>query len=227
MALNIMWSFSNSARNTPTVSKRFLPILFATHYFWCGCVLFAIFGIQPIKLLKSKRYNEAKLIELAKTNPRYFGPLYERYHAQIFRFVYSRVRDRELTADLTSQTFTKALLAIKRYEDRGFALSTWLCRIAMNEVNMYFRQKNKQHFVDVDEGKLSDLAADVDDDLHIDSQILVDALNQLEYEHVELIELRFFEKRSFSEIGKLMGLKEDAAKMRVYRALNKLKALVQ
>ena len=92
---------------------------------------------------------------------------------------------------------------------------------------MYFRQKNKQHFVDVDEGKLSDLAADVDDDLHIDSQILVDALNQLEYEHVELIELRFFEKRSFSEIGKLMGLKEDAAKMRVYRALNKLKALVQ
>lgn len=167
------------------------------------------------------------MIELAKTNPRYFGPLYERYHAQIFRFVYSRVRDRELTADLTSQTFTKALLAIKRYEDRGFALSTWLCRIAMNEVNMYFRQKNKQHFVDVDEGKLSDLAADVDDDLHIDSQILVDALNQLEYEHVELIELRFFEKRSFSEIGKLMGLKEDAAKMRVYRALNKLKALVQ
>lgn len=164
---------------------------------------------------------------MAKTNPRYFGPLYEKYHAQVFRFVNSRVGDRELAADLTSQTFTKALLAIKGYENRGFALSSWLCRIAINEVNMYFRKHKQQHYVDIDEGKLKHLADDVEDDQRIDSEILIEALNQLEYEHVELIELRFFEKRSFSEIGKILGLKEDAAKMRVYRALNKLKALVR
>ena len=177
--------------------------------------------------MASKEYTESKLIEMAKTNPRYFGPLYEKYHGQIFRFVYSRIGDKELAADLTSQTFTKALLAIARYEDRGFALSTWLCRIALNEVNMYFRKQKKQHYVDIDEGSLKDLAVDMEEDVRIDSQVLVDALNQLEQDHVDLIELRFFEKRSFSEIGKILALKEDAAKMRVYRALNKLKALVQ
>ena len=177
--------------------------------------------------MTNKAYNEAKLIEMAKTNPRYFGPLYEKYHGQIFRFVYSRVGDKELTSDLTSQTFTKALLAIKNYESRGFALSSWLCRIAINEINMYFRKNKKQKYVDLDESRLKVLSDDVDDDYRIDSQVLVDGLNKLEHEHVELIELRFFEKRSFSEIGDILGLKEDAAKMRVYRALNKLKALVR
>lgn len=176
--------------------------------------------------MTSKGYSESKLIEKAKENPRYFGPLYEKYHGQVFRFVYSRVKDRELCADLTSQTFTKALLAIKRYEDRGFALSTWLFRIAINEVNMYFRQHKKQHYVDIDERMLSDLAEETYDDRKYDPQMLVDGLNEMDFADVELIELRFFEKRSFAEMGKFLGLKEDAAKMRVYRALKKLKALL-
>jgi RNA polymerase sigma-70 factor (ECF subfamily) len=38
--------------------------------------------------------------------------------------------------------------------------------------------------------------------------------------------LRFFEKRSFAEIGEIVGITENNAKVKVYRILDKLKKLL-
>jgi len=35
--------------------------------------------------------------------------------------------------------------------------------------------------------------------------------------------MRFFEKRSFKEIGEIMGITENNAKVKIYRTLDKLK----
>jgi len=40
---------------------------------------------------------------------------------------------------------------------------------------------------------------------------------------MQLIELRFFEKNAFLEIGEIMGITENNAKVRTYRILDKLK----
>ena len=40
-------------------------------------------------------------------------------------------------------------------------------------------------------------------------------------------QMRFFEKLSFNEIGAVLGLKPVTAKIRVYRALEKLKKQIQ
>jgi RNA polymerase sigma-70 factor (ECF subfamily) len=45
-------------------------------------------------------------------------------------------------------------------------------------------------------------------------------------EDTQLIELRFFEKRSFAEVGDIVGITENNAKVRVYRILDKIKKIM-
>ncbi len=66
--------------------------------------------------------SEEALIEAAKRSPQAFAPLYELHFEAIFRFIQRRARDRDLSADLTQQTFLKAMLALPRYEPRGFPI---------------------------------------------------------------------------------------------------------
>ena len=42
----------------------------------------------------------------------------------------------------------------------------------------------------------------------------------------QLIDLRFFEKQSFREIGEIFGITEDNAKVKLYRVLRKMKKMV-
>jgi RNA polymerase sigma-70 factor (ECF subfamily) len=50
-------------------------------------------------------------------------------------------------------------------------------------------------------------------------------LSQLKENEIQLIELRFFEKRSFREMGEILELTENNAKVKTFRALEKLKQL--
>ena len=57
-------------------------------------------------------------------------------------------------------------------------------------------------------------------------QILIDVLNELPLEMTQLIDLRFFERQSFRDIGELFGITEDNAKVKLYRVLKKMKKMV-
>src|SRR6185369_12855751 len=54
--------------------------------------------------------------------------------------------------------------------------------------------------------------------------LLDDAMHTLDDEDREAVLLRHFENRSYAEIGAVLGLKENSARMRVERALDKLQA---
>ena len=85
--------------------------------------------------------DEAKWIEEAKRDIDKFSLLYDHYFIPVFRFILKRVISQDVAADLCSQVFLKAMLNIKKYEDRGFPFACWLIRIAKNEVNLSFRNK--------------------------------------------------------------------------------------
>jgi DNA-directed RNA polymerase specialized sigma24 family protein len=63
------------------------------------------------------RDDERELVERAKYDPGAFGELYDRHVLQIYKFVYSRVRDQSIAEDVTSDVFLKALRSIGRYQD--------------------------------------------------------------------------------------------------------------
>jgi RNA polymerase sigma factor (sigma-70 family) len=56
--------------------------------------------------------------------------------------------------------------------------------------------------------------------------VLDDVMHELEAPEREAVLLRYFENRPFAEVGAKLGLNENAARMRVERALEKLRALL-
>jgi RNA polymerase sigma-70 factor (ECF subfamily) len=170
---------------------------------------------------------ELQHIEAAKINPARFDLLYESYYRSIFIFVHRRTGDEELTADITSQVFLKALININKYVYKGVPFSAWLFRIALNEINMYFRKNNADRVVSLDQSGIGAIIAEVVEEDNSDSQKrMMAALSKMDDCDIQLIELRFFEKRSFAEVGTIVGLTENNAKVRVYRILEKIKKLM-
>jgi RNA polymerase sigma-70 factor (ECF subfamily) len=160
----------------------------------------------------------------AKADPARFAPLYERYFNDIFRFILRRAQDRDLTADLTQQTFLKAMLGLPRYEPRGLPFRAWLYRIALNELRMFWR-KRREVCIDLGHAEarlLSDEIGIADEDGSL--QRLALALGRLSEERARLIELRYMDGMSFAELGQVLGIAEDAAKMRTHRALGELRS---
>jgi len=175
-------------------------------------------------LTKQELLKEYELIKRAQRDKNAFAPLYEKYFVFVFRFVYKRVGDKDLTNDLTSQTFVNAMMHIQKFEFRGVSLSPWLIRIAINEVNKHFRTARKQHHVSIDENQMAQLSDDVDlAHHHASMEQLVEALNELDDNDQQLIELRYFEQLSFKEMSVMYNASEAALKMKVYRLLDRMK----
>ena len=168
---------------------------------------------------------EQKIDEAAKTDARSFAGIYDRYFEQIFNFILRRTDDEALTDDLTSQTFLKALQSLKKYEFRGLPFSAWLYRIASNEVNKHYNKNKRKRVFSLEEERLFEIIETEDGNPELDGQIntLINTLNDLPTDVMEVLELRFFEERSFKEISFILNISESGAKMRLYRAIEKLK----
>ncbi|HEV8513942.1 MAG TPA: sigma-70 family RNA polymerase sigma factor [Cyclobacteriaceae bacterium] len=171
--------------------------------------------------------DENEIIEAAKNDPVCFKPLYEKYFKRIFLFVYHRVEDRDMAADLTSQIFLKVMQRIHQYQSRGLPFSSWLYRIAVNECTDYFRKAKRSKVVYVEEVSFHHLfdemfPEDPRDELEKKLHIV---LQQLKPNELQIIELRYFEEMPFKMVAEILNISEVNAKVRTYRALDKMKRI--
>jgi RNA polymerase sigma-70 factor, ECF subfamily len=173
--------------------------------------------------------NEQTSVEAAKQNPAKFAMLYDKYYEQIFRYIYQRVDDKEQAFDATQQVFVKALENLHKYEFRGVPFASWLYRIAFSEVNNLFRSQKVQRTVNIDSvsvyGIIEELEESKIEQYH--DKIVAIIGEQLEEDELQLIEMRFFEKRSFKEISEILDITENNAKVKTYRILERLKKMIK
>lgn len=167
---------------------------------------------------------ELEWIQQAKRDPEKFGPLYRKYHEQIFRYIHQRMDDSELAYDVTSQVFLKALKNIKKYEFRGVPFGSWLYRIAKSELYQAFRDRSAKRTVNVETVHLTDMIEEFDEEENeLNKKRLFETIATLKEEEVQMIELRYFEKRPFKEIAEILEITENNAKVKSFRILEKLK----
>lgn len=167
---------------------------------------------------------EQTWIAAAQKDPRAFGKIYEFYYKRIFLFIFKRVENDETAADVCSQVFLKAMTNIQKFSFQGVPFSAWLYRIALNEVNMHFRQNKGQPTESVEMAQVAEMIEEADEN-YSDETIkqLMEVLKKLSPEDMQLVSLRFFEQLSFKEVADIVGITENNAKVRVYRILEKLK----
>lgn len=175
---------------------------------------------------EARLMQELEWIKRAKDDPRSFEPLYNKYYEQIFRYIYQRMDDKEMAHDITSQVFLKALNNIQKYEYRGVPFASWLYRIAKSELYQSFRDEKATRTVNVESVSLHDMIEDMEEDMSEEKRsILLKAIGELSEDEVQMIEMRFFEKRSFKEIGDILEITENNAKVKAHRIIQKMKAL--
>lgn len=167
---------------------------------------------------------EEQIIALAKKDPAQFRVLYEHYYKQIFLFIYRKLNDKECTADLCSQVFLKALTNIRQYTPQGLPFSAWLYRIASNEVMQYFRRHTKVRNVLVDDDMVQRICEEsVGPEEEELKQHMEAIITGLPIEELELIELRFYEGKSYKEIAYIKNITEGNAKTKMWRVVEKIR----
>lgn len=184
--------------------------------------------MQQRQLSKSQIQEEYLLVQAAQREPQRFGVLYERYYRQIFVFIYKRIDEEEQTADICSQVFLKAMLNLKKYKFKGVPFSAWLYRIAINEVNQFFRKAQHKRAISMERANIGEIMDEVEEkDTEENIQLMLKAMQLMSADDVQMIELRYFEKLPFKEIAEVYNITENNAKVRMYRILGRLKKAME
>jgi RNA polymerase sigma-70 factor (ECF subfamily) len=168
--------------------------------------------------------DEKRWISQAKTDISAFEPLYIKYYDEIYRYIFRRVGKDGLSAELCSETFYKALLNIDKYTWQGIPFGNWLYTIAANEIKKHYKKNKRIFIIEVDK-MLEQLPVEEIID-KAGNEELIWVLNQLSDFELRLIELKYFEGKTFREVGLLLSMKESAIKMRTYRLLLSMRELI-
>jgi len=176
---------------------------------------------------------EKELIIKAQQNPQDFAPLYDLYYLQLFNYVIKRVKEENDAAEITSDIFAKAIFNIKKYQFKGFPFSSWLYRIASNEIIDFYRQNKFDKYVRVSETQLNYLIDNSEDEINTllakEEKIgqILSSLEKLADDEQQLITMRFFEDRSFKEMAEILDSTETNARVKTHRAIAKVKELIK
>ena len=136
--------------------------------------------------------------------------------------------DKETAYDVTSQVFLKALNNIRKYEYRGVPFASWLYRIAKSELYQSFRDKKARRTVNVESMHIFEMIEDWEEDTTDENRvILLNIISQVSEDDVQMVELRFFEKRSFKEIGDILDITENNAKVKAHRVVKKMRKIFE
>lgn len=175
---------------------------------------------------------EEQLISAAKADKTEFVKLYDKYFKQIYKFLLTRVADRQLAEDLTSETFIIALEKIDTFEYQGKPFSSWLYRIAINEINKHYRKSkseqqamiNKWH----EEGEKFDAAdttileGENEQEKLQNLKVLNESIRQLKQEDQDILSLKYFENLSYQEIAEILGITVTNVGVKLLRATERL-----
>lgn len=164
---------------------------------------------------------ERQLVLAAQRDRADFAPLYERYVDQIFAYVFTLTRNRELSEDVTAATFAKAIEELPRFEWRGVPYSAWLYRVASNQVA---RSKRRPGWLELDAHTASEDAVppDIVEGLERAEGVRA-AVAQLPDDQRQAVVLRFAGDLRNREIAEIMNRSEGAVKLLTFRALTSLR----
>ncbi|HEX3146972.1 MAG TPA: sigma-70 family RNA polymerase sigma factor [Gemmataceae bacterium] len=170
--------------------------------------------------------DEADLIRAAQAGDRpAFAQLIERYWDRLYRWLCRLTRDATSAEDLTQETFLKAFAAVGRFQ-AGSNFRAWLFRIAQNNfVNLRRAMRhNRQPLVpEIVEERRGPVA----EALSREALLLVaDAVAKLPSDFRGALTLRVEESMSFRDIAGVLGITEETARWRVFKARQKLMAVL-
>jgi RNA polymerase sigma-70 factor (ECF subfamily) len=154
--------------------------------------------------------------------------LVQRYASDVYGVCAAIVQDRGAAEDLAQEAFSKALTSLRGY--RGEASPrTWLVAITRNHCIDYLRARQR----DAEDTREAFEADAYADDAPLPAELLARqqdvqaALASLPETDRALVVLRFRQDMEYAEIARAFGLREGTVRMRLSRALARMRAALQ
>jgi RNA polymerase sigma-70 factor (ECF subfamily) len=179
--------------------------------------------------------SDAELIVVSVVDPEAFCVLYDRWAAPLLAFIFRRVGNPEVAADLLAETFATAFEKRSRFRNSGRPGSAWLYAIASSQIARYYRRKKVElkaverlgiTVPELDDESLSAFERVVESDSG--SGLLVfDAISQIPVGEREAVHLRVVEDLDYREIALRLNCSVVAARVRVHRGLARLTKLME
>jgi RNA polymerase sigma-70 factor (ECF subfamily) len=178
--------------------------------------------------------DEVDLLNIIRNTPEKFSELFRQYYKPIFGYILRRTGNFDDTADIAADTFLKAFRNINNFRYTGISVKIWLYRIATNEVNLWFRHRQKHNSlferVNIEDKNIFNnyLAEDrneIESELqkHEQFMLVLKELKTLPVKYQEVISLRYFEGKDNKEIADILHINEGTLKSLLSRGLEKLR----
>ena len=180
--------------------------------------------------LSDKARHDLNLVQRAAANDQLaFAEIMDRYRDAIFHSINKMVFSSDDAEDLTIETFTKAFQRLDQYSP-AYAFSTWLFKIASNHTIDFIRKKRlkalslDQGFANEDgdtmEFHVKDDALDPMETLQRKERIelMRAVVETMKPRYRRLVELRYFEEKSYEEISEELNLPLGTVKAQLFRA---------
>ncbi len=167
------------------------------------------------------------LLRWTPGDPDAFGAFYRRHEDAVLGYMVARVRDGELAADLTAETFAAALISAPRFRPRPEPAAAWLFGIARNVLRSSLERRR------VDDRARRRLGMPPlelsDEDVTGIEALLSDVtarqmLASLPVEQAGAIEARVIDDSSYEDIARRLRCSEAVVRKRVSRGLATLRA---
>jgi RNA polymerase sigma-70 factor (ECF subfamily) len=183
---------------------------------------------------EQQQYTDQDLVIQTLTNKQAFAAIVRRYEAPLLRYI-TRLgcRDADTAQDLLQEIFIKTYIHLNDY-DHSLQFSSWIYRIAHNEIISSFRKEKSAPSVLEREGDLFLFEKVVDDlDLttpygqkHSASEIQA-AVDRLDSKSREIIVLKFFEEKRYEEISDILQIPQGTVATMINRAKKKIKSYLE
>lgn len=165
-------------------------------------------------------------------NTHAFEKLLHRYELRVFKTCRRYLNDEHDAEEASQEVFLRVFHALAKFQGKS-TFKTWLFRIAVNTsltrreklARRKSRQSSASQFA---ESELLELVADeMPETLEDMAGPLADAFATLSPDDQEILVLRYVSELQINEICEVRKIKESAVKMRVSRALQRLKDAYQ
>jgi RNA polymerase sigma-70 factor (ECF subfamily) len=178
---------------------------------------------------KAKKDYQLVLRALNEKDQRAYTELMGRYKDSVYFMLLKMVNNSDDAEDLTIETFSKAFKRLDQYTPQ-FAFSTWLFKIASNH-SIDFIRKKRIKAVSIDQGysnedgesyviPVKEESLDPEESMQKDERVqrMRDVVEKLKPRYKRLVELRYFEEKSYEEISEILDLPLGTVKAQLFRA---------
>jgi RNA polymerase sigma-70 factor (ECF subfamily) len=172
---------------------------------------------QPTRRSQGLTSDDPDLVGRAREGDQVaFASLFEQYHAPILNYLHRMVGDRAMAEDLTQDTFIKAYNALPSTRP-DLAFKPWLYRIATNTAISQLRRRKIVQWIPFLPGH--DHASEQSVERSVGRrQDIEQTLARLPQHYAAALLLRHYQGLSLAETANALGITENAAKLRLFRA---------